>query len=697
MTGENTEYLALPPRAQAYVDIAYDTERLEELATANPDDAANYAEQIARGRHLMHMFEEDAANAFVAVAEHAEPAEAAKDRSRVMDLINDPTYGPLLTAEDIKRELSALPDFTDYDPSVRALAETYLGKLAACFSTEDVPRPASAGEGADGESAGDDGEAKIQKPKLTVTLYRDLTIEIGEDGEKVPLLRAMDIPKSTEEERQIAQDRWGILKTIASHEPKYGSKRGLSSRDTWIAYAGDDSRYSGNRYADDVVQILTSLEFEGKPLVSIEKTSPVSKRRYHENGAFDITFVESLEHSGLINPNVFELPNGEILFGKRARIAHALMGASEDAPFTPDMLEESDVYSDEDRARHEDGSLSLSSAASYLRRELGTKGVGDMFELSSVRITGENPLERPMAYWLKYVGEADLHETHPHLYPNQQESEAVDSADTASINQAELPEERERSIAEFRELAGYLHSIASTLEKHKIPVVGEQHAQPEEAVIDYHKARKMIGTFREMLSDERFEILINRMSADDNDPRWDVVNYLTTTLEINGREVPVCEAIMDKLPKLDMRLDYAIVEALHEAGNWKQMTADEQKEIADKFFFALDPIGDYIREEKPGSYHADGIVAEVEKRYTENYGLPRLVAGAQRLMANTLNKYFADEMPRVTKPTKRNFRRAWLRAAHDVFKVQVISQGEMEELQKSLQQSLGDNAVLVVV
>lgn len=466
------DYLLLSERAQAYVNIATDVNRLQRLAQEYPDDADNYTDEIAQGVHLMHMFEQDAAVDFVRVAEHVEPTDVAKDREQVMGLIDHPVYGKLLTPEDIERELSALPEFKDYSPEVREFAADYVGRLATWLSSQATPRPEPEDtvlqddlpEPTPDTSVTPNGnaEGKVEKPKLTVTLYRDLTIQIG-DGEKVPLLRAMDIPKSTEEERQIALDRWGVLKTIAGHEPKDGD-RGLSSRDTWITYDGGDSRYNAGRYADDVVEILADLNYNDEPLVIIEKTTPASKRRYHRNGSFDIQFVESVEHSGLHNPNVFELPIGEILFGKRARIAHALMGASEDNPFTPDMLEESDVYSAEDRERLSEHSLSLSSIANYLKRELSTKGVGDMFELSSVRITGGNPLERPMAYWLKYVGVEDLHATHPHLYQ-------LDNASMPrSLSQNETEEDRNASIFSAIVVAELLVIQAEELSKIGLPI-----------------------------------------------------------------------------------------------------------------------------------------------------------------------------------------------------------------------------------
>ncbi len=588
----SAEYIELPLRATRFIAIADEVSQLEATAAENPNEAHLYDDAIGRGKIKMQMLEEDAAEAFIAVAECVEPDEVTRQRTMIESLRDDEDFGVVITEDDIQASLANLPSFVDYHPEVRSFVAGYfakIGELSLANSLEtfvvsadgevDVPSGIPAGT----ESLNGNKETG-PKPDLTIRIYKDRVIQVGDDGEFVSMFRDVDIPKTSEEEEFIADARIQALKTITDID---GVERGVPSRDVWNEYAGFAEYSTG--WHNIVIEPLVTLSHDGKPIIDVRRPSPVAKRRYHSNGAFNVNFVEVDQRAPYDNREIIALPNGKYLFGLRARAVHLLLRANEDMPFTTKLAETSDLYSPEELENLTDG-INASSVISYLRRTLDEV---DEFTLQSVKFE-----DRSMGYWLEYNG--DDTDLYPFLNPDNLGDDEPER--TARQTTSEATGDYEQSLAQVSSLAGWLLENKDLLTKHGLPQLDDadalaiisqaKQAGVEPIEVDSFEFRKAMLEMSNVLSDEAaIEEVIEKVPSDD--PRWKLIDYLTEAVD----SCIVAEALINQFAEFDMRIDADLLELDIVMKRWRNLSNKERIEGVKYSYDLFHRIGEMIKEQ----------------------------------------------------------------------------------------------------
>jgi hypothetical protein len=636
----NPEFLELSPRARKYVETAFALEELQK-AQANATgqgNAEDYDDAIARASLIISITEPDAAPALIEVAQLQEPADRAHQRTLIESLRNEADFGTAITEEDVQGLLDQLPPYPRYSPEVTAFAHDYVDRLGqwvtAVTATDESPlppptEPAPAdGEGRDG--AGSSGEQRLEKPPLTITVYKDRVIQIGEDGEKIPLLRLnKEIHKSSAEEIEIARRRLKALQIICGHEPAEGEK-GIPTGDLWRQYTGLNSKPNSGFHAEEIVDLLHPLTYNGQPVVTIYKSGTVnSKRRYHHNGAFSVKFVESNERSGLELPEVFELPDGNVIFGHSARMANLLIRGSETAPIDQQQYETGGIYTEEEAAALAEGPI-LSGSVSVLRQALLATGFADVFEIRSARKPN-----REMVYWLEYNGdEAIGRELYPYLYEAADASEAsAASAVAGAAGEAraestlETPEEREKSIHECLSVAewlvehqqqlseaGFDLSQNSLFQASALTALQNSDTIPrEETPVEI---RLRLENMVQVLADQAtLEEVLNKLSVNPEDPRWPLVDFLMA--EHPASKKLNAEALQAAFVELDIHLDHALITCLVDWRRIHELSRQEIEKLGGSFYEVFDKIGRDLSRRSGKEANFKDILGQTNKRLQE--------------------------------------------------------------------------------
>ena len=641
----DTQFLALSPRAQKYIDTANAVSELRELAAVNPQDADQYAPGISRGEVIMSITESAAVEDFIAVIEVQEPKDRAERRKIIESIREDEDFGTVITEDDIQCQLDALPPFPDYLPEVREFVGGYfeaIGQWLIAVNGEPVPEalgtPDQAKEGTDVDGQ-TDPEAAMEKPELTITVYKDQVIQLGEDGEMVPLLRTMEVPKTTQEELYIADARLAALRLVAGHEPRDDDK-GLASDDVWRTYAGDKKLNSSQHLI--VLEFLESLQVDGEPVLDIYKPTDAAKRRYYRNGGFAVTFVESDQESGFEQNGIFRLPNGEMLFGKRARVANMLIRASEDKPVSSQDLLDSDVYSEEEKAEMGD-KITLSSMVSFLRQSLEQEGLLVVEDGPSYgyNIKSIKQPDRSLVYWMEYHDKDDAAEPAPEI--------------------GETEYERDRSIADCRMVADWLvenQEILVRLGYEPFDAEAQSALQaadilePETKTSKQLQLRLVFDAVKIVASiDSSVEEVIDKVPEDD--PRWPIIDYLLISGGGSGDRIPV-NSLVEDFPELDLRVDEQLATIHDGLLEWPGLRDEKRKEVLAELTYDLfDRIGTGLQKKHDTANGSPkNILPEIRKRLLES-GLMPISIHAEQAFNQAYGQWIHRTTPSSSARTKR--------------------------------------------
>lgn len=607
MSEVSSEILEISPRTKAYIRAANSVQELLQQAEMHPSSQEDYQAGIQKGQLKMHMLEDDAAAEFVTVYEYREPEDIAAARAVIESLREDEDFGIAIFEEDIEKELATLPPSPRYAPEVTEFATDYLTRLGAYITAltnngngiaaEAVPSGAI--EDAEKKPGGNEQETK---PSLVITVYKDHVIQLGEDGEMIPLLRSMEIPKSTEEERYIADARLAALKFITSYDPETNDTlepRGANSSSVWQSYApGVEYKHNG-AHESLIISFLRGITYDGKPLVDIYKPTETAKRTYHRNGSFAIEFVESTERSGLDNREVFELPTGELVIAKLARFSHLLLRANADNPLSLEQLISSDVYTQEEKAKKV--SIVVSSLVSYLRRRLEQTSCIDSFAIHKV-----DNSDGPASYWMEYTGdEAIGRELYPFLYSNNEVTVTAEDLDQKGTEKGvrfeETEEEKARSTADCQLIVAWLMRTRKHLEKEglipfdindaaKLEISEELVSKNPFNVEAFVLLRQIFIDVDYIISDEALvDLMIERIPQDD--PRWPVIDYLTAE-DPTGKHENNLKALFKVYPAVDPELGQRTADAFHRVTHWETLSKQERLALGQEIFILLDLVRD---------------------------------------------------------------------------------------------------------
>lgn len=642
-TGPQAEALELSARTQKFVDTSIVLNQLlEAQRVAEPQgNAADYSDSIARAELILRATGDDATHLELGLVVDSadEPKEVAHERELIESLRDDPDFGIAITEDDIDTLLDQLPVWPQYRPEVAAFAQDYLGRLSqwvAATTTEfvpvpePVPAPADAAAVADG--AANNGEAQTGKPELTITVYKDRAIRIG-NGDPISLFRLeQDIFKDAATEISVVERRLKALKAMCGYEAPEG-ERGMLSAEVWAQYADGDESLNSAFHAKEIVDFLAPMQHDGKPIVSIHKPTPESKRRYHQNGAFSVKFVESDERSGLEETRLFEMPSDAYLFGFNARIANLFIRGTEEHPISQKQFEEADVYTAEEQAKLSRGPM-LSSAASVLRRAIEAQGLGDQFNLQSKRVAGD----REMFYWLEFIGDEQVgRELYPFLYTGElpaglANDDLVDLPGDDAKERLESQAELAQSIKECQAVTKWLTSNHDRLVAEGYKTEGTTLFQPasqdalsaanteKDAPLTPNEMRAALASMSELLRDEvALELVINKLSQAEDDPRWPLIDFLLSNHPESGQ--PAIERLPKDFVDLDHTLDSLIITTVAQLQAWKSVIGNDKNGIAEAMYDILGAVSsDWSRQIK-GTPNFREVIKLTDRRIAETTGL----------------------------------------------------------------------------
>ncbi len=515
-------------RASSYREMYKNWEELQELAT-DPDLAEVVSESIDTAVLAMDSLAPQAEPDFIAALEPPVTPETLETIRKIENLRNTKPYKDgLISEESIQARLAALPRSEPYPEDDTKFAKAYwvgkhfaskVGKLSIIQRDTETsaPQPETTAQPVEPEPGAPEQESN--RTPLKVVVYKGNNVLLV-GNKPMPLSRRMGGgTSSVEDETFVEECRLRAIEYIADHpnEP-------LRAKDIWDHatlgikefYSMTWQNYIGDFLRDDLV-------YKGQPLINVDKVQP--RLIMYSLGDFDLKFEHIEEAYDDVLLGIAKLPNGQTMGGKVALAFQLLLKATQDKPLITNDLVKFGVYTTSEIAKRKDGKYILSSTTGSIMSALREKGLGDLYELVSVRTDDKRP------------GKGTR--TEPGYYLREKVS---DGAVKAPIEADEEAPEHELTLRKGALLTQYFNDRGRLLEHLGIPAI------PEEVVEAFENADIQFDSRRRPATQQEIDARRTRVYAIlSNAVRPENLTELLDSFEVGDPRLGLIDYVYDRL------------------------------------------------------------------------------------------------------------------------------------------------------